>query len=89
MLVWFLVMTLLLCAGLLVVIDYQKHCIEDLETRQKVLRKLQIEEIQNIIRCLKEIQNENFEHASKDTIMRNALNELTARYAGQKRKLDV
>lgn len=73
---------------MLLVIDYQKRCIEDLETRSKRLRRLQIEEIQTIIRRLQEIQNESFEPASKDTIMRNVLNEYTAEYAEQKRKLD-
>lgn len=74
--------------AMLLVIDYQKRCIEDLETRPKTLRKLQIEEIQTMIRRLQEIQNENFGIASKDTIMRNILNEYTAVYAEQKRKLD-
>lgn len=88
-----LLVVLLVCSmlgqvAMLLVIDYQKRCIEDLETRPKRLRRLQIEEIQTIIRRLQEIQNENFGHASKDTIMRNILNEYTAEYAKQKRKLD-
>lgn len=87
-LVVLLVCSFLVQVAMLLVIDYQKCCIEDLETRLKTLRKLQIKEIQTIIRRLQEIQNENFGYASKDTIMRNILNEYTAEYAKQKRKLD-
>lgn len=88
-----LLIVLLVCSmtlnfAMLMILSYKNHCIEDLETRTKRLRRLQIEEIQTIIRRLKEIQNENFEVASKDTIMRNTLNEYTAEYAEQKRKLD-
>lgn len=88
LLIVLLICLILVQAGMLLVIDYQKHCIEDLETRQRILRKLQIEEIQTIIERLKSIHNENFEVASRDTIMRNILNEYTAEYAKQKRKLD-
>ncbi len=88
LLVVLLICSMLMQVAMLLAIDYQKRCIEDLETRLKRLRRLQIEEIQTIIRRLQEIQNESFEPASKDTVMRNILNEYTAEYAKQKRKLD-
>ena len=68
-------------------VNYQKHCIEDLEARISRMKKLQTSEILDLLYMLRDIQNETYEKASKDTIMRNALNENIAKYEEQKRFL--
>ena len=68
-------------------ISYQKHCIEDLEVRISRMKKLQTSEILDLLYMFRDIQNETYEKASKDTIMRNALNENIAKYEEQKRFL--
>lgn len=81
------ILAIIICLTLLVRVNYQKHCIEDLEARISRMKKLQTSEILDLLYIFRDIQNETYEKASKDTIMRNALNENIAKYEEQKRYL--
>lgn len=81
------ILAVIICLTLWARISYQKRCIEDLETRISRMRKLQTSEILDLLYMLQDIQNEDYGKASKDTIMRNALNENIAKYEEQKRYL--
>ena len=81
------ILAIIISLILLCRVNYQKHCIEDLETRISRMRKLQTSEILDLLYMLQDIQNEDYGKASKDTIMRNALNENIAKYSEQKRYL--
>lgn len=73
---------------LAVQLNYKNHCIEDLETRVGRMRKLQTSEILDLLFNLQEIQVGSYEKASKDTLMRNTINENIEKYSEQKRRLD-
>lgn len=85
-----IIITLLIIAIAILLIDlsYKNYCIEDLETRVSRMRKLQSSEILDLLFKLQEIQNDSYEKASKDTLMRNAINENIEKYSEQKRRLD-
>lgn len=84
------IITLLITAIAILLVDlsYKNYCIEDLETRVSRMRKLQSSEILDLLFKLQEIQNDSYEKASRDTLMRNAINENIAKYSEQKRRLD-
>lgn len=86
---WMIIILLILAILVQAVqLNYKDHCINDLEARVSRMRKLQTSEILDLLFILQEIQIGSYEKASKDTLMRNAINENIEKYAEQKRKLD-
>ena len=86
---WIIITLLIIAIAILLVdLSYKNYCIDDLETRVSRMRKLQSSEILDLLFKLQEIQNDSYEKASKDTLMRNAINENIAKYSEQKRRLD-
>ena len=81
------ILAIIICLVLWARVSYQKNCIEDLEIRISRMKKLQTSEILDLLYMLRDIQNDTYNKASKDTIMRNALNENIAKYSEQKRYL--
>ena len=86
---WIIIVLLIVAIAILLVdLSYKNHCIDDLETRVSRMRKLQSSEILDLLFKLQEIQNGDYGRASRDTLMRNAINENIAKYSEQKRRLD-
>lgn len=86
---WIIITLLIIAIAILLVdLSYKNHCIDDLEIRISRMRKLQLSEILDLLFKLQEIQNDSYEKASKDTLMRNAINENIEKYSEQKRRLD-
>ena len=86
---WIIITLLIIAIAILLVdLSYKNHCIDDLETRVSRMRKLQSSEILDLLFKLQEIQNGDYGRASRDTLMRNAINENIAKYSEQKRRLD-
>lgn len=86
---WIIIALLIIAIAILLVdLNYKNHCIDDLEIRISRMRKLQSSEILDLLFKLQEIQNDSYEKASKDTLMRNAINENIEKYSEQKRRLD-
>lgn len=83
-----LICSMILNFAMLMTLNYKNHCIEDLETRISRMRKLQTSEILDLLFGLQEIQIGSYEKASKDTLMRNTINENIEKYSEQKRRLD-
>lgn len=86
---WIIIVLLIVAIAILLVdLSYKNHCIDDLETRVSRMRKLQSSEILDLLFKLQEIQNGDYGRASRDTLMRNAINENIEKYSEQKRRLD-
>lgn len=86
---WIIITLLIIAIAILLVdLSYKNHCIDDLETRVSRMRKLQSSEILDLLFKLQEIQNGDYGRASRDTLMRNAINENIEKYSEQKRRLD-
>ncbi len=86
---WIIIVLLVIAIAILLVdLNYKNHCIDDLEIRISRMRKLQSSEILDLLFKLQEIQNDSYEKASKDTLMRNMINENIEKYSAQKRRLD-
>lgn len=86
---WIIITLLIIAIAILLVdLSYKNYCIEDLEIRVSRMRKLQSSEILDLLFKLQEIQNDSYEKASKDTLMRNMINENIEKYSEQKRRLD-
>lgn len=86
---WIIVALLIIAIAILLVdLSYKNYYIDDLETRVSRMRKLQSSEILNLLFKLQEIQNDSYEKASKDTLMRNMINENIEKYTEEKRRLD-
>ena len=86
---WIIIGLLIVAIAILLVdLSYKNHCIDDLETRVSRMRKLQSSEILDLLFKLQEIQNGDYGRASRDTLMRNAINENIEKYSEQKRRLD-
>ncbi len=86
---WIIIALLIIAIAILLVdLNYKNHCIDDLEIRISRMRKLQLSEILDLLFKLQEIQNDSYGKASKDTLMRNAINENIEKYSEQKRRLD-
>lgn len=86
---WIIIALLIIAIAILLVdLSYKNYCIDDLETRVSRMKKLQSSEILDLLYKLQEIQVNSYERASKDTIMRNAINENIEKYSAQKRRLD-
>lgn len=85
-----IIITLLIIAIAILLIDlsYKNYCIEDLEISKSRLRRMQVEENLLLLTELKGYMNDDYERASRDTLMRNAINENIAKYSEQKRRLD-
>lgn len=86
---WIIVALLIIAIAILLVdLSYKNYCIENLEIRVSRMRKLQSSEILDLLFKLQEIQNDSYEKASKDTLMRNMINENIEKYTEEKRRLD-
>ena len=86
---WIIIGLLIVAIAILLVdLSYKNHCIDDLETRVSRMRKLQSSEILDLLFKLQEIQNDSYEKAFKDTLMRNMINENIEKYTEEKRRLD-
>ena len=86
---WIIIVLLIVAIAILLVdLSYKNHCIDDLEIRISRMRKLQSSEILDLLFKLQEIQNDSYEKASKDTLMRNMINENIEKYTEEKRRLD-
>ena len=86
---WIIIVLLIVAIAILLVdLSYKNHCIDDLETRVSRMRKLQSSEILDLLFKLQEIQNGDYGRTSRDTLMRNAINENIEKYSEQKRRLD-
>lgn len=86
---WIIIVLLVIAIAILLVdLNYKNHCIDDLEIRISKMRKLQSSEILDLLFKLQEIQNDSYEKASKDTLMRNMINENIEKYTEEKRRLD-
>ena len=86
---WIIIALLIIAIAILLVdLNYKNHCIDDLEIRISRMRKLQSSEILDLLFKLQEIQNDSYEKASKDTLMRNMINENIEKYTEEKRRLD-
>ncbi len=86
---WIIIVLLIVAIAILLVdLSYKNYCIEDLEIRVSRMRKLQSSEILDLLFKLQEIQNDSYEKASKDTLMRNMINENIEKYTEEKRRLD-
>lgn len=86
---WIIITLLIIAIAILLVdLSYKNHCIDDLEIRISRMRKLQLSEILDLLFKLQEIQNDSYEKASKDTLMRNMINENIEKYTEEKRRLD-
>ena len=86
---WIIIVLLIVAIAILLVdLSYKNHCIDDLETRVSRMRKLQSSEILDLLFKLQEIHNDSYEKASKDTLMRNMINENIEKYTEEKRRLD-
>ena len=83
------ILAIIICLVLWCRVSYQKHCIEDLEVRISRIRKLQVDEIIDLLEDLKNIQNGNYERAFKDTFMRNTINENIEKYISKKQNLST
>lgn len=85
------VVTILLAVAvmiLLVQLSYKNYCIDDLETSRNRLRRMQADEVLTLLTELKGFMNDNYEPASRDTLVRNAINESIEKYSAKKRRLD-
>ena len=82
-----IVLLILAIVILLAQLNYKNHCINDLETRISKMRKLQVSEVLDLLYILRDIQNDYSEKATKDTMMRNAINDNIEKYSEQKRYL--
>ena len=86
---WIIIVLLVIAIAILLVdLNYKNHCIDDLEIRISRIRKLQSSEILDLLFKLQKIQNDSYEKASKDTLMRNMINENIEKYTEEKRRLD-
>ena len=86
---WIIIVLLIVAIAILLVdLSYKNYCIEDLEIRVSRMRKLQSSDILDLLFKLQEIQNDSYEKASKDTLMRNMINENIEKYTEEKRRLD-
>lgn len=86
---WIIIVLLIVAIAILLVdLSYKNYCIENLEIRVSRMRKLQSSEILDLLFKLQEIQNDSYEKASKDTLMRNMINENIEKYTEEKRRLD-
>lgn len=86
---WIIITLLIIAIAILLVdLSCKNHCIDDLEIRISRMRKLQLSEILDLLFKLQEIQNDSYEKASKDTLMRNMINENIEKYTEEKRRLD-
>ena len=82
-----IILLILATVILLIQLNYKNHCINDLETRISRMRKLQVSEVLDLLYMLRDIQNDYSEKATKDTMMRNAINDNIEKYSEQKRYL--
>lgn len=86
---WIIIALLIVAIAILLVdLSYKNHCIDDLKIRISRMRKLQSSEILDLLFKLQEIQNDSYEKASKNTLMRNMINENIEKYTEEKRRLD-
>ena len=86
---WIIIVLLIVAIAILLVdLSYENYCIEDLEIRKRRLRRMHVEENLLLLTELKGYMNDDYERASRDTLMRNAINENIAKYSEQKRRLD-
>ena len=86
---WIIIVLLVIAIAILLVdLSYKNYCIDDLEVSKSRLRRMQIEENLLLLTELKGYMNDDYERASRDTLMRNAINENIEKYSEQKRRLD-
>ncbi len=84
---WIIIVLLVIAIAILLVkLSYKNYCIDDLEMSKSRLRRMQVEENLLLLTELKSYMN--YERASRDTLMRNAINENIEKYSEQKRRLD-
>ena len=85
------VVTILLAVAVMILVvqlSYKNYCIDDLETSRNRLIRMQADEVLTLLAELKGFMNDNYEPASRDTLVRNAINESIEKYSAQKRRLD-
>ena len=84
---WIIIVLLVIAIAILLVkLSYKNYCLDDLEMSKSRLRRMQVEENLLLLTELKSYMN--YERASRDTLMRNAINENIEKYSEQKRRLD-
>ena len=84
---WIIIVLLVIAIAILLVkLSYKNYCIDDLEMSKSRLRRMQVEENLLLLTELKGYMN--YERASRDTLLRNAINENIEKYSEEKRRLD-
>lgn len=82
-----LIFCVILIVAMLITIDYQNHCIDDLEKSIKRIKRRKNEEFVGILNHIKNCQN--YGPATRDTQVRRVINEAIERYADENRNFET